>query len=1179
MICLVTSASCHRSGSLFNKINSSGINFNNRITENDSINPLDMEFLYNGGGVAAGDFNNDGLTDLYFTASQTSNKLYLNKGEFSFTDVTEKAGVSGSGRWANAASVVDINADGLDDIYVCNSIKKDPGSRKNLLYINQGVDKEGHPSFKDMAAEYHLDDTSFSVHAAFFDYDNDGDLDMYLVTTRLAKREARSFMNRNFGDTSGLDIDKLFRNDWNESLHHPVFVDVSAQAGITDHGYGLGVAIADINRDGWKDIYVTNDFFGSDVLYINNHDGTFSNQIRDYLKHTSQNAMGNDIADVNNDGLADILAVDMAAEDNFRKKKNMSGSNYFIYQNMMAGGRVLQYVRNTLQINQGPAVVENDSITHPVFSDVGFMAGVAETDWSWNPSIADFNNDGRRDIIITNGYPRDVTDHDFAAFMKRAGSEASKKEIIDQMPQIKIPNYAYRNDGDLHFKKITTEWGLGEPCFSTGAIYADLDNDGYLDYVINNINDKAFVYENTTNTAEKKSKNFLELSFNGGRMNTKGIGAIAEIYYRNGSVQVYENSPYRGYLSTVEAKAFFGLDSLAAVDSIVIEWPGKLRQVMKNVPVNRLIKVNISDAHPSAEPLTTQQNLFTDITSSSGIKYTHYEREVIDFNDQRLLPHKLSEYGPPIAAGDLDGNGFDDIVIGATVNYTARIFFQQPDGNFLSKEIPHESGPNARRPESADILIFDADNDADQDIYFANGSNEFVANTDDYRDRLYINDGAGELHLANNALPENKTSKSCVRAADFDNDGDLDLFVGGRVLPGKYPLPVNSSIYRNVSSNGHAKFEDVSKDVAPFLQNAGMICDAIWTDFDNDNWLDLVVVGEWMPVTFLKNNKGKLQNISPGTGINNNTGWWTSVAAGDFDNDGDIDYVAGNLGLNSFYRAGPAQPVRLYAKDFDQSQSIDLITSLYLPDQEGKMKEFPAQTRDDHVEQIPKLKKKFLTYKEFAMATMSDLLNTEDRKGAMVLSASYMQSAIIRNDGNGKFVMIALPRQAQVAPLNGMVVDDFNGDGYADIAISGNDYGTEVVTGRYDALNGLVLIGNGDCTFRPLTILQSGLYIPGNGKGLIRFRGNKNKYLLLASQNKGPLKVFQKKNITDVIKLNTTDKEVQYYYHNGKKRREEIYFGSSFDSQSPGYAVVSEQIDSISVRNNRNEKKIIYRKK
>jgi len=1167
--------SCGRS-TLFEKIGSdkSGIHFNNTIVENDSINPLDMEFLYNGGGVAVGDFNKDGLPDLYFTASTVSNKLYLNKGNLKFEDVTDKAGVNGEGRWCNAASVVDVNNDGLDDIYVCATIYRDANRRKDLFYINQGINKDGIPVFKEMAKEYGLADTSLSVHAAFFDYDNDGDLDLYLLTTKLAQRDATSFAGRNAIDTTRKDVDKLFRNDWNDSLKHPVFTDVSAQAGIKEHGYGLGVAVADINRDGWKDIYVTNDFYGSDLLYMNNHDGTFKECVRTVLKHTSQNAMGNDIADINNDGWADIIAVDMNPEDNFRKKKNMNGNNYFVYQNMMNGAYMLQYVRNTLQLNMGATVNENDSIGYPVFGDISFMAGVAETDWSWNPSIADFDNDGNRDIIITNGYPRDVTDHDFALFRAKTQSLMAKKDLIEEIPQIKIPNYAYRNTGNLHFEKVTNDWGMNEPSFSNGAVYVDLDNDGDLDYVINNINDEATLYENTTNSKDKIKKNYLNINFKGSSSNIHGLGAIASVYYA-GKMQVYENSPYRGYLSTVDSKAFFGLDTTAKIDSLVINWNTGEKQVIANVPVNQLLTVDIRNAvkQPENSSKLASGNLFTEVTHSIGINYSNFETDFIDFNEQRLLPHKLSDYGPALASGDIDGNGLDDIIVGGSGDHTASILLQQANGQFTRTQIPMPFGKDIYRPENLGTLLFDADNDGDLDVYFASGSNQFPADSKNYQDWLFINDGKGNFSVDTTAIPANYTSKSCVKAADIDGDGDLDLFIGGRVLPGKYPLPVSSFIYRNDSQNGKIQFTDVTSQAAPALKNIGLVCDGLWTDFDGDGQIDLIVAGEWMPLQFFKNNKGKLENVSAASGINDEKGWWNSITAGDFDNDGDIDYIAGNLGKNAFYRASKQYPVNMYAKDFDKNKSIDIITTVYLPDEKGELKEFPAQTREEHVDQIPSLKKKFLTYKEFGRATINDIFSAEEMKDALKLQANNFESSYIENLGNGKFKLHALPVMAQIAPLYAGVAEDFNHDGNLDIAFTGNDFGTEVGNGRYNALNGLVMLGDGKGNFAPLSILQSGVFIPGDGRALIRLKGADSSYLLAASQNNNTLKVFKSKRNYQFYPILPNDQYCLLTLKNGKKRKQEFYKGESYLSQSGATLVADETIAGIEIVNSKNEKR------
>jgi hypothetical protein len=1174
-------AGCHGRQTLFEKIpsSSSGIHFINEITENDSINPLDLEYMYNGGGVAVGDFNNDGLQDLYFTGNMVGNRLYLNKGNFTFQDVTAVAKVAGEGRWCYGVTVIDINNDGLPDIYVCTTIKKDPAQRKNLLYINQGMDKNGIPVFKEMAAEYGLADTSFSVQAAFFDYDTDGDLDMYLLVTKTASRDAGQFSSNNsFADSS--DADKLYRNDWSDSLKHPVFTDVSKQAGIIHPGYGLGVSIADINQDGWKDIYVSNDFYSSDQLYINNRNGTFSNKVKEYFRHTSQNAMGNDVADINNDGLPDLLTVDMDPADNLRKKKNMGAGNYSVYQNMVAGRYMLQYVRNTLQLNQGPTVKGNDSIGDPVFSDISFYAGVAETDWSWNPSIADFDNDGNRDILITNGYPRDVTDHDFGAFRRTASAGTSKKELIAQIPQIKIPNSAFRNTGDLHFENTTIPWGLEEPSFSNGAVYADLDNDGDLDYVISNINDEASVYENTSIEKNRDNKNagFLDIQFRGDSLNRNGLGAFAEIFYGRGQQQVYENFPVHGYLSSVEPKAHFGLGSIGSVDSVIIKWPDLKEQVLRHVRVNHVLHADIRQAREpysfAVSPLA-KNTVFIDVTASKGVQYVHREMDYIDFDVEKLLPHKLSQYGPALAADDVDGNGLDDIVIGGNRDFPGKLLLQQPDGRFREKEFSPLTGKNIRKPENGGILLFDADGDGDPDLYCSSGSNQFISNALNYRDLFFVNGGKGNFTLDTAALPLNDISKSCVRAFDFDGDGDLDLFVGGRVMPGNYPKPVSSFIYRNDSKPGKIKFTDVTASVAKDLEQAGMVCDAVCTDFDNDGWTDLILAGEWMPITFLRNNHGKFEQVNAHSGIGTETGWWNSIAAGDFDNDGDIDYIAGNLGLNSFYRADDKHPVSIYAKDFDRNNSLDAIVTVFLPGETGSLQEFPGLSRDDIVKQLPGLRKKFPGYAAFGRAGITDLFSKEELQDALVYHANQFASCYLENLGQGRFRLHPLPPMAQLAPLYGMAVDDFNQDGNLDVALCGNDFGTEVANGRYDALNGLLLLGDGKGNFSPQTILQSGLYIPGDAKALVKLRGAGNQYLLAASQNRGPLKIFRNKPTRKLLPLEAGDRLVLYTLKNGKTRREELYYGSSFLSQSARFITMDSSIQKIEIVNNKGIKRSI----
>jgi hypothetical protein len=1161
-----------KSKTLFRQVSAdqSGIHFNNIIQDNDTLNILDVENIYNGGGVGIGDFNNDGLQDIYFTGNTVYNKLYLNKGNFKFEDITDSAGVSGSGRWSRGVSVVDINNDGLQDIYVCATLSPDVKKRENILYINTGIDGKGIPHFKNMAAEYGLADTVHSTMAAFFDYDNDGDLDMYLLINEIIKGQFPGAFRPILKNREHPNTDKLFRNDWNDSLKHPVFTDISAKAGITIEGFGHGVNVADINMDGWKDIYVTNDFLPDNLLYINNHDGTFTNKVESYFKHTSESSMGQDVIDINNDGLSDVIEVDMNPEDNYRKKTMMSSLSYQRYQNNDYYGYQYQYVRNVLQLNQGPRVNQSDSIGDPIFSDIAFFAGIAETDWSWTPLVQDFDNDGFRDILVTNGFPRDVTDHDFIAFRRRSSSVASKEYMLSEIPQVKLHNYAFHNTGNIVFDNVTDNWGLTTPSFSNGAAYADLDNDGDLDCVINNINDEAFVYENTTNTKDKIRANYLKIKFKGDKNNLNGLGAWVQIYYNQNQKQVYENSPYRGYLSSIEAGAFFGLGNVSMIDSVIIRWPGNKKQILKNIKADQLLTVDIKNATLEDSwnsDAFTKNALFTDITNSSGIHYSHQETDFIDFDRERLLPHKLSQYGPGLAAGDIDGNGLDDIYVGGSVDFPGKFFFQQTNGKFLMKDMPETITKNIGRVENMGLLLFDADNDGDLDLYCASGSDEFPANAKNYQDLFFINDGKGNFTNDSSALPINYTSKSCLRAVDFDNDGDLDLFIGGRCLPGRYPLPVSSFIYRNDSKNGKIKFTDVTADVAKNLQDLGMVCDAVWTDFDNDGWTDLIVAGEWMPITFFKNNRGKLEDVTTQTGIGTQTGWWNSITTGDFDNDGDIDYIVGNLGQNSFFRASDQYPVNVYAKDFDKNGSLDAIVTVFLKDSNGVKKEYPALNRDDIVSQLPALKKKFLTYKEFASADIHQMFTEDEMKGALVLHANNFKSCYIKNNGNGKFELHPLPAMAQLGPLNGMITDDFNNDGNLDVAIAGNDYGNEVTDGRYDALNGVVLLGDGKGNFRAETILHTGLFIPGDAKALIKLRGTGDNYLLAVSQNRGPLKLFNHKNPNQkLLPIQSSDISALLIYTDGKKQKREIDYGSSFLSQSGRFLSVDSNIVSVEIK-------------
>lgn len=1171
--CVLLAISCRNKNTLFQQLSATrtGIHFNNAIIENDSINPLDLTNIYNGGGVGIGDFNNDGLSDIYFTGNLVENKLYLNKGDFNFKDITQQAGVTGSGRWCRGVTVIDINNDGWQDLYICTTILKEATQRQNLLYINQGLNKSGIPQFTEMAAEYGLNDTSYSTMAAFFDYDNDGDQDVYIVVNEMHEDYNPSVFRPRVTDGSHFSTGRLYRNDWDAAKQHPVFTNATTAAGVTIEGYGHAASIADFNKDGWKDIFVTNDFLPNDLLYINNGNGTFTDQAAVYFKHTAANGMGQDVMDINNDGLADIIELDMNPEDNYRKKMMLGGNNYLLYQNSDYYGYQYQYVRNNLQLNLGPRVLENDSIGDPVFAEIGYFAGVAETDWSWSPLLQDFDNDGFRDLLITNGYPKDVTDHDFIAFRRQSSRIASKQYTLSQIPQVKIHNYAFRNNGNCTFTNVVDDWGFTTPSFSNGAAYADLDNDGDLDYVVNNINDKAMVYKNTRRDRNKQQSHYLQFRFAGDAHNRHGLGTWIELYYQ-GKQQVVEHNPVRGYLSSVQHDAHFGLGTVAMVDSVCIKWPDGKMQVMQHVNADQII---LADHRQATIPFTWQRPvkttapLFTDVTQTTGIHYTQKENDFIDFNIQKLLPHKLSEYGPALAAGDIDGNGLDDLVCGGSAGFSTMLFLQNANGTFQSRELMQN-----QLADNMGLLLFDADSDKDLDLYIAHGGYEQPAGSAVYADQLFINDGKGHFTIDSTAIPQYYTSKSCVRAADYDKDGDLDLFIAGRVEPGQYPKPVSCFLYRNDSEKGHAKFTAVA---VPVMQNIGLVCDALFSDFDNDGWPDLVLAGEWMPVTFLKNNKGRFINVSGQSDINDAYGWWNSLIPGDFDNDGDMDYIAGNLGLNSFYRTGAQQPVCMYAKDFDHNGSYDAIPTLYLPGSQAfpERKEYLAGMRDDVVKQVVGFKAKYPNYKGFASASFSAMFTEEEMKNVLTVQANTFAHCLIQNQGNGHFTWKPLPVQAQFSCINGMLAEDFDRDGNLDVLINGNDYGTEVSVGRYDACNGLLLLGNGKGGFTPVPMLQSGIFMPGNGRSLVQLKSATGACLVAASQNRGPLKVYTFNRQVQGLPVQTLDERAIVKYKNGKTQLRDINYGASFLSQSARFIMIDSNVASVVIIDPKNNRQLL----
>lgn len=1136
-----------------------GVSFSNRLTESDTMNILDFQYFYNGGGVGIADLNGDSLPDMVFSGNQVNSQVYLNKGNMKFADISDKAGLSNLGRWCSGVSLVDINSDGKMDIYLSSTTLKEESKRANLLFVNQGNDAEGVPHFKEMAAEYGIADTGYSMHAAFFDYDNDGDLDLYVLID--AVEPYPNLYRKKYTDGSSPTNDRLYRCDWNSEGGHPVYVDVSKKAGIQIEGYGLGINISDFNRDGFKDIYVTNDFVTNDLLYINNGDGTFTDKAQAYFKHTSNTAMGNDVADINNDGLADVVVLDMLPRNNERKKKLMGPNSYQDYLNNDLYGFTYEYVRNTMQINMGNKPGTNE----PIFADMSMMADVAETDWSWTPLLADFDQDGYRDLIVTNGFPRDVTDRDFAQFRRESGTIANKDYQLAQIPTVKIKNYAFRNRGDLTFEDVTEKWGIGIPSFSNGAAYADLDLDGDLDMVVNNIDDSAFVYRNNVMETMPEKNHYLRVGFQGGEHNVNGLGAQVEIFYADSLRQLYEHSPYRGYLSSVEPFGHFGLGEVKTVDRVVVLWPNGKQQTLRNVKANQVLTLRQADAReiPTPEPLPTQ--LFRNLTDSVGISYVHEEPEFIDFNGQKLLLHKLSQFPPAVATADVDGDGLADLFVGGSRQHKGRFFLQKSNGTFQLKDLLPGGDGVEKQSEDMGVLLFDADGDGDNDLYIASGSNEQNPGDPSYQDRLYLNDGKGTFTLSLNSLPDAKVSTSCVRATDYDRDGDLDLFVGGRIDPQHYPRSVNSFILRNDSQHGKPKFTNVTARVAPQLQNAGMICDALWTDYNNDGLVDLIVAGEWTSLKVFQNKNG---SFIPDESINGYLekykGFWNSIIGGDFDNDGDTDYVVGNMGLNNLIRASDETPLTIIGGDFNQDGMFDAIPMVYYLTASGKRELVPYHGREDLIKQMITMRAKYQTYDDFTKATFENLLTPEQRKEALLLQANYLKSSYIENKGNGQFELRPLPALAQVAPINGMIVDDFDSDGNLDVLLVANDFGNEVRIGRFDASNGLLLKGDGRGHFVAQTQAKTGFYVPGNAKGLVQLSNGKGQRIVVATQNRGPMQVFgQATPAVRWLPVQPQDAYASVKFKNGSTRRYELYYGASFLSQSVRQIPISERVTSV----------------
>jgi hypothetical protein len=1095
------------------KAGETNIDFNNQITESDSINVYANEYMYNGSGVGIGDFNNDGLADIFFAGSMVSSKLYINKGNFKFEDITETAGVQ-TNKWCTGVSVVDINNDGFLDIYVCCSHSPKGENRRNYLFIN-----DGKLHFSEQAAEYGLADTGYSTQAAFFDYDKDGDIDMYLLHHRLYNQNANNLIPK---DTSGNSPagDKLFRNDgMMPGLSHPVFHDVSKEAGIKEDGYGLGVMITDVNNDNWPDIYVANDYIGNDLLWLNNRDGTFTNIIAGSIRHQSYNSMGVDAADINNDALPDLAVLDMLPETNERKKMMFSNYSQERYDMQRRMGYEPAFVRNMLQLNNGVRKINNHD--EPFYSEIGQLAGISETDWSWSVLLADFDNDGWKDMHVTNGIARDVTNNDYVAFKnsqvqnnysfgeKNGGAALSIEKIqllrknLDQYGSVTTDNYFFHNNGDLTFSNDTRQAGLAIPSISNGAAYADLDNDGDLDLVTNNMNQPAFVWRNEARTsAADSSNNFLAIELKGSSGNLSGLGTKLYLFNK-GTVQFLEQSPVRGFCSGVDQRLHFGIGNTTIIDSLEIIWPDDKDQILRNVKANQLITVKNEEAGTSAskKEQAIGNTLFSDVTGQFNIDFTHKESNYFDFAYQRALPQKYSQLGPPIACGDVNGDGLMDFFVGGAAYQSGKIFIQQANGNFSSSDL----STGTKNEEDVGALFFDADGDKDVDLLITSGSNEFGTYTGYNHPRLYTNDGKGNFSINSNAFPDEINDIACVvTAADIDQDGDMDLFIGGRMLPQKYPRSPRSYILRN----DHGKFTDITKNVCEGLEYPGLITGAVFTDLNNDKKTDLVICGEWMPLRFFINENGKFKEITEQTGLKNMDGQWRSLQAADLDNDGDMDLIAGNLGLNNKFHISSETPLRLYAGDFDGNRSADIIPAYYIKDNNEHYELFPALDRNQLADQVPSIKKKFLLHSDYARATMQDLLKAIPAKDMVEKDCQTTASVWIENLGNGKFITHVLPLEAQFAPINCIVTSDMDGDGNTDILLAGNEYQNELMTGPYDASYGLFLKGRGKGVFTPVTLVQSGFILDGDIKCLKKI-GNKKERFILAAVNDDRLKCFK----------------------------------------------------------------------
>ncbi len=1075
---------------LFKKLtpNETKINFSNNITETKDFNILDYLYFYNGGGVAAGDINNDGLTDLFFVSNQGKNKLYINKGvkdgNPTFEDISEKAGIEGFSDWKTGVTMADINGDGLLDIYVCavGNYKGLEGS--NELYINNGD-----LTFTEKSNEYGLDFTGFSTQAAFFDYDKDGDLDMYLLNHAVHNTRSYDRVNtRMLKDNEAGDY--LYRNDGGK------FVDVSKESGIYQAamGYGLGISVADINNDGWLDIYVSNDFHEDDYYYVNQKNGTFSEEVKDHFKHLSRFSMGSDIADINNDNFQDIMTLDMYPEDEKVEKSSVGEDPLDIYLYKLQFGYFNQYSRNCLQL----------SMSGKKFADIAPSAGVAATDWSWSTLMADYDGDGIKDIFISNGILRRPNDLDYLKFIiadslhyNLPTSEKLDKEAIDKMPSGKVHNYLYKGTKELRFQDKSKVWGFEENNISNGAVYADLDNDGDLEVITNNLNEPASIYLNQSN--ELLKNNYIKLKFKGNDKNTFGIGAKVMIKTKNGH-QLQQLMPTRGFMSSVEPSLIFGIGDAANIESLTVIWENQKMQVIKNPKINSTLLLNQNDAQLDGSNYrydAPEKQIFTNVSDSVNLAFKHEENVYFDFGRELLIPFKVSIEGPKMAVGDVDGDGLEDFYVGGAKYQAGALYLQKQTGFVLSPQAAFKADS---LQEDVDALLFDADGDKDLDLYVVSGGNEFYDTMPQQLDRLYINDGKGNFSRNTAALPPMFDNKSCVKPYDFDKDGDIDLFVGGRVLGYNYGKSPKSYLLVN---NGKGKFSDMTEKLAPELRQAGMITDAAWADIDKDGDADLTVVGDWMPIKIFENNQGKFSPIE--TELDEKNGFWSSITAADFDKDGDIDFVVGNLGTNTKFRKDPNGQLKMLIKDLDDNKANDHILAYNRGDDW-----YPVNSKDELGKQMPSIiNKKYVEYKDFAGKTIDEIFTKKQLKDADEKLVNTFESVYLENQGNKTFKMTYLPSLAQVSKIMSLYTEDVNRDGFPDVIIGGNFSGANMYQARYDGFFGMILYSNGKGKFTESIPTENGFLIDGDVRDIKTLNTPQGK-LYLVSRNNDKLQFFKK---------------------------------------------------------------------